>query len=217
MYGNRFTLYWLLVAFFTFLFGCSPAYADMAATSSDAYGPGAFDLEPFEYETPSDAIPMAVYASDDAPSVLSVTSSDLVNCVCFDVSISGTSYTLLFPSAYESSLMVDSDGYLWNMSGSSITGRLFQGEFDPAADTGELLYLAPCLGNNFQTNHDYGSPNYIRSYYWSSTDRLSYTTSYVVVKVTDTFHLYNSEHLLQYVIIFLIGCCLICLWKRSAR
>lgn len=217
MHGNFLSVLFALVLGFVLLSSGPPAYADVLATPGDAAGPGAFGLEPFEYETPSDALSVAVYASDDAPAALSAASADLVNCVCYDVRISGTDYTLLFPSGYESSLMVDSEGYLWNMSGSSITGRLFEGAFDPAADTGELLYLAPCLGNNFQVNHDYGSPNYIRSYYWSSSDRLSYTTSYVAVQVTDTFHLYNSEHLLQYVIIFLIGCCLICLWKRSGR
>lgn len=113
--------------------------------------------------------------------------------------------------------MVDPDGYLWNVSGSQIMGRLFTGSFDPFADTGEILYLAPCLGNNFSVNHDYGSPNYVRDYYWSDYDRLSYSTHYVRVLVRDSFHQYKSGDLLQYVLIFLVGCCLICLWKRSAR
>lgn len=207
----------LLVSIVLFIFICSPAYADMVASSSDAFSPSPELLEQMEYEVPGSDIPMEIYTLDDAISPLSVDSSGLINCVCFDVTISGTEYTLLFPSAYESSLMVDSDGLLWNMSGSSITGRLFQGEFDPTADTGILLYLAPCLGNNFSTNHNYGSPNYIRRYYWSSSDRLSYSDSYVTVRVNDSFHLFHSDCVLDYVIVFLIGCCLICLWKRSGR
>lgn len=189
----------------------------MVSTSSNAAENGPGILESSEFETPDFSLPMEIYAFDDSMAVFSVAPSDLVNCVCFDVTISGTEYTLLFPSAYEASLMVDSDGYLWNVSGSSITGRLFSGSFDPHADTGLLLTLAPCLGNNFSANHNYGSPNYMRRYYWSSTDRLSYTDTYVSVMVQDTFHLFQTDDLLTYVVIFLIGCCLICLFKRSGR
>ena len=207
--------YALLVSCFVLLSPARPAFADALASSSNASGPGAEDMESYRPETSSDALFMGVYTLDDAPVAFAVNQADLVNCVCYDVRISGTVYTLLFPSSYESSLMVDSDGYLWNVSGSSITGRLFSGDFDPSADTGILLTMAPCLGNNFQTNHEYGSPNYIRNYYWSTSDRLTYTTTYVSVQVLDTYHLYNTENLLQYVVIFLIGCCLICLWKRG--
>lgn len=218
MNKGRFCMYAFCSIFtliFTLLFAGPSAYADMVQTPSDAFGPGYEGVVFDEPQSPDGPIAMESYALSDAPSALALDEASLVNCVCYSVSISGTEYTLLFPSVYESSLMVDADGNLWNVSGSSITGRLFEGEFDPSADTGLLLTMAPCLGNNFQTNHDYGSPNYIRSYYWSASDRLSYTTSYVIVQVLDTFHLYNSENLLQYVVIFLIGCCLICLWKRG--
>lgn len=208
------TLLVACVLLFTF---CFASYADMVSTSSDASEAGPGLLEPSELEDSDFPMPVEVYALDDSMETFSVSPFDLVNCVCYDVTVSGTDYTLLFPSAYESSLMVDSDGYLWNVSGSQITGRLFQGEFNPHADTGLLLYLAPCLGNNFSVNHNYGSPNYVRRYYWSSTDRLSYTDTYVSVKVNHTFFLFHSDELLMYCIIFLIGCCLICLFKRSGR
>lgn len=207
----------LLVAFLLCLLLCFASYAGLVPTSSNAAEDGPGLLEPSEFETPDFAVPMEVYALDDSVAALSVTPADFVNCVCFDVTISGTEYTLLFPSAYEASLMVDSDGYLWNVSGSSITGRLFSGSFNPRADTGLLLTLAPCLGNNFSANHHYGSPNYMRSYYWSSSGRLSYTDTYVSVIVKDTFHLFQTDDLLTYVVIFLIACCLICLFKRSGR
>lgn len=213
MYALR-SLLVACVLCFTF---CFASYADMVSTSSDAFEAGPGILEPYKREDSDFSMPVEVYALHDSMETFSVSPSDLVNCVCYDVTVSGTDYTLLFPSAYESSLMVDSDGYLWNVSGSQITGRLFQGEFDPHADTGLLLYLAPCLGNDFSVNHTYGSPNYVRRYYWSSSDRLSYTESYVSVMVNDTFHLLQTDKLLLYVIIFLIGGCLVCLFKRSGR
>lgn len=97
----------------------------------------------------------------------------------------------------------------------AILGRMVSCLF--SLDIGGYSYLAPCLGNNFSVNHNYGSPNYVRRYYWSSTDRLSYTDTYVTVKVNHTFFLFYSDELLMYCIIFLIGCCLICLFKRSGR
>lgn len=189
----------------------------MVPTPSDA-GPAYSEVVGFaEPEGPQPVLSGEVVAFSDSPAPLSLDGGDWVNVALFDVSISGTQYIAAFPSSYGPCLLVDSDGYLWNVSGSSITGRLFQGSFDPTADTGTLLYLNPCLGNNFTSNHEYGSPNYIREYYWSSLDRLSYDTEYVMVQVLGTHHLYQTGDLLNYVIIFLIGCCLICLWKRPGR
>lgn len=217
MYGtSHFTCLVSLCAFcFIFLLRF-PSYADMVASPSDASYEVSADLPEAMSETGGGEIPMEVYAFDDAGAPLAILPDRLVNCVRFDVRISGTEYVLLLPSAYESSVMVDADGYLWNMTASQIQGRLFRGSFSPTADTGMLLYLSPCLGNNFQTNRDYGSPNYIRNYYWSS-GRLSYTTTYVTVQVEKSYHLYQSGDLLRYVLIFLVACSLICLWKRATR
>lgn len=194
-----------------------PVYANVVATSSNVTEIDEIYLLEDEQEAPYLGTPMEVLASDVAYAVRAITESDLLNCVRYDVVIDGDEYVCLFPSNYESSLMIDSDGYLWNMSTATVQGRLFKGSFDPAADTGMLLYLGSCLGNNFQNNRNYGSPNYIRDYYWSSSNRLEYTTEYVVVEVQDTFWLFRSDDMLEYVMIFLVGCCLLCLWKRSAR
>ncbi len=197
-----------------------PSYANLVATPSNYYGTSSNAVE--VGDSPSEGIARlnSVRTYSGSLSDRAVSEADFVNCVRYDVTISGTDYICLFPSAYESCLMVDSDGLLWNMSGSSISGRLFQGSFDPLDDVGMLLYLAPCLGNNFSNNHNYGSPNYIREYYWSTSsgyDRLSYDDTYVTVTVNDTYHLYQSGELLTYVVIFLVACCLICLWKRGGR
>lgn len=193
-----------------------PVYADMVFTSSNVVEIDDADLLEYEQEAPYLGTPLEVYSVDASYSARAVSEADLINCVRYDVVIDGEQYVCLFPSDYESSLMVDSDGYLWNMSSSSVQGRLFSGSFDPTADTGKLLYLGPCLGNNFTNNSSYGSPNYIREYYWSS-GRLTYDTYYVVVEVEDTFWLFRSGDTLQYVMVFLALCCLICLWKRSSR
>ena len=121
------------------------SYADLVSSPSDALGQAAESLEPSEPEigggtSDGKVFPM-LYAGPGEP----VAPPSYVNCVYYDVTVNGTDYTLLLPSDSESSLMVDPDGYLWNVSGSQITGRLFTGSFDPFADTGEILYLAPCL------------------------------------------------------------------------
>ena len=193
-----------------------PAYADLVASSSNTTEIDHVDLLEDEQEAPYLGTPLAFYSLDDTYSARAISESDLVNCVRYDVVIDGYQYVCLFPSDYESNLMIDSDGYLWNMSSSTVQGRLFSGSFDPTAETGKLIYLGPCLGNNFSNNSSYGSPNYIREYYWSS-GRLTYDTTYVVVSVEDTFWLFRSGDSLQYVMLFLVGCCLICLWKRSSR
>jgi len=197
-----------------------PSYADVVATSSNYNRTASNAVEVGDSPAEGIARLETLRTFSGSLSGRAVDESDFVNCVRYDVTISGDDYICLFPSSYESSLMVDSDGLLWNMSGSQITGRLFQGSFDPLDDTGMLLYLAPCLGNNFSNNHNYGSPNYVREYYWTTSsgyDRLSYDDTYVTVSVSETYHLYQTGELLHYVVIFLIGCCLICLWQRKDR
>lgn len=211
------TVCFLLVCFISLSAPFYVCYAALVFTPSDASASDAFRLGAPEPLYDGSQTPDAVYALSDAPVGYAVSAGDFVNCVCYDVTISGIRYILLLPTAYESLVMVDSDGYLWNMSASSISGRLFTGSFNPAADTGIILTLAPCLGNNFSTNHNYGSPNYMRRYYWSSSDRLSYTDTYCLVQVDRAYHLFKSGDLLTYVIIFLLGCMLIKLWQRSAR
>lgn len=208
--------YRVLIAIFFTCFFCFHSYAAFATSSNYLADPDETVVFLSEPEVYSSSVAMEIYALSDSPSLLSDNQDQFTNCVYYDVTISGTKYILLLPSAYESSLWIDGSGYLWNMSTSSIQGRLFQDSFDPLADTGMLLYMQPCLGNNFSTNHNYGSPNYIRRYYWSGNNS-NYTTTYVTVHVDGTHYLFQTGDILKYVAIFLMGCCLICLWKRSGR
>lgn len=153
---------------------------------------------------------------DEDSTLLAIQDSDaIVNAIRYDIIFNGTAYTLLLSPSYIDQLYIDSDGYLWNMGTSSIQGRAFSGTFNPTADTGYLLYLTPCLGNNFSANHNYGSPNYLRRYYWSSGS-LRYTDSYGVIHVENpqSFSFFQGDTL-TYVIIFILGGILLCLWKKS--
>ena len=100
------------------------SYADLVSSPSDALGQPAESLEPSEPEigggtSDGKVFPM-LYAGPGEP----VAPPSYVNCVYYDVTVNGTDYTLLLPSDSESSLMVDPDGYLWNVSGSQITACL---------------------------------------------------------------------------------------------
>lgn len=225
MYGSKFK-YFLGGLFFAFSLVWvpfpSPAFADVVCTSSDAemVGPGFESVADDQSQAPDDPMLGSVTALFDSPALLSAHSGSYVNCVLYDVTINGIQYVCLLPVDSESKLMVDSDGQLWNMSSSTVSGRLFTDSFDPTQDTGLMIYLTPCLGNNFSSNHNYGSPNYIRKYYWefnSYGDRLTYDDTYCIVHVDTSYHLFFTQDILMYVVIFLVGCCLICLWKRSAR
>lgn len=153
---------------------------------------------------------------DDIPVPLAISDEDaLVNVIRYSVTINGTAYTLLLSPSYINQLYIDANGYLWNMGTSTINGRLFTGTFNPTETSGRLLYLNPCLGNNFSSNHNYGSPNYIRYYYWSSGSLRSSDT-YGVVHIDDpqSFSFFQGDTL-TYVIIFILGGVLLCLWKKS--
>ena len=167
------------------------------------------DLE----EGPTDIVPM------DAPlrSARSVSvSDDYINVLRYDVSISGREYTLLFPPEYADSLYIDSQGRLFNVSANTIQGRLVDGNFNPYAKEGKLVYLTPCLGNNFYSIREYGSPNYVREYYWS-LNRLQYRDAYVNIQVNHYHHIFKVSDTLAYIVIVLMGGCLICLWRKSSR
>lgn len=157
----------------------------------------------------------------DAPMLLSLASEEnFVNCLRYDVSVNDVDYTLLFAPSYADQLYVDSQRRLWNMGTSSIQGLVVDGSFNPYQITGTLVYLAPCLGNNFSTNKNYGSPNYFRRYYWSSSsgyDRLTYDDTYVQITVTDAHHTFVSSDLLTYILIFLVGGGVLICWLNRFR
>lgn len=183
---------------------------DFTGPGIDREAPADEDMEILgsisEYVPSDDSVPFALNHSDD-----------VVNALRYRVTISGKSYTLLIPPEYINQLYIDSQGFLWNVGTTNVQGRLFETELDPLADTGKLLYLSPCLGNNFSHNRQYGSPNYIREYYWTSSDRLTYDTAYVTVQVEESGFSFRSGDILTYVIIILLGGMLLCLWKKSVR
>lgn len=166
------------------------------------------DIQPFEASE--------FFDSEEDITSFSISDSDaIVNAIRYNIIFNGASYTLLLSPSYINQLYVDEQGYLWNMGTSSIQGRAFSGTFNPTADTGYLLYLNPCLGNNFSANHHYGSPNYLRRYYWSSGSlRSSDTYGLVTVLNPQSFSFFQGDTL-TYVIIFILGGVLVCLWRKS--
>lgn len=144
------------------------------------------------------------------------TENDYVNCVRYDCMVNGTACTLLFPTNSRSSLYVDADNRLWNMSTSTVQGRVIYDTFSPTSATGTLVYLTPCLGNNFTSLQNYGSPNYFRRYYWSGS-RLTYDDTYVVIHVDDAPFTFYTEDMVQYALVLIGGAILLCLLKKSLR
>ena len=142
-----------------------------------------------------------------------------VNVVWYDCTISGQEYQVAFPKQYASSLWVSDAGYLYNVSGSDVTGRVF--DEDPGTDDEfTLLILSSLFNTGSMTDlHEYGSLAELRSYYWDNTsyDRLRYTSSWVHVQVDHVSETLDTSQYAEYVIIFLLGGVLICLWRKSLR
>lgn len=169
------------------------------------------------YEDPAllEAVEGDVYPCDPVPLALSGDES-VVNVLCYPVRINGTSYDLYLSPDYVDQIYIDGDSRIWNVGTGAISGRLFSGPFTATATTGYLVTLGPCLGNNFSSNRNYGSPNYMRRYYWSG-NTLTYDTTYIQIYLDGrTPYPFRVSDTLKYVMIFLIGGVLICLWKRSS-
>lgn len=163
-----------------------------------------------------EAVAGDVVSCDPVPFALSADES-VVNVLCYPVRINGTAYDLYLPPEYLDQIYIDGDSQVWNVGTNSISGRLFPNGFSATSTTGYLVTLGPCLGNNFSSNRNYGSPNYMRRYYWSGNS-LTYDTTYIRIYLDgDTAYPFRVSDTLKYVIIFLIGGVLICLWKRSSR
>lgn len=170
------------------------------------------------YEDPAllEAVEGDVYPCDPVPLALSGDES-VVNVLRYPVRINGTAYDLYLSPDYVDQIYIDGDSRIWNVGTSAISGRLFSGPFTATATTGYLVTLGPCLGNNFSSNRNYGSPNYMRRYYWSGNS-LTYDTTYIQIYLDGkTPYPFRVSDTLKYVMIFLIGGVLICLWKRSLR
>lgn len=214
----------LLSVFFT-VFMYLPAYADASSSNAVfAEFPGDY------YATSSNAFFSA--PETDFPVLGEITvfdtaiplslddTQDFINVLRFDVTVGGTPYTLLFSPSYINQLFVDASGNLWNMGTSQVQGLVVDGSFNPYQDSGTLVYLAPCLGNNFSTNRNYGSPNWFRRYYWnysSGSYRLTYDDTYVQILVTKSYFPFLFGDILQYVLIFLVGGGVLLCWLNRFR
>ena len=102
------------------------------------------------------------------------------------------------------------------MSASTVTGRVVDGSFNPIQTEGTLVYLTPCLGNNFSSVENYGSPNYFRRYYWSSS-RLTYTDTYGIITVNNYYQPFYVSHTTDYILIFITLGGVLILWLRSFK
>lgn len=147
---------------------------------------------------------------------LADTKDTYVNVIRFDAVINGDDVILLFPPEYRDSLYIDTQDRLWNLSASTIQGRIVDASFNPYATTGRLVYLTPCLGNNFSAIHNNGSPNYVRRYYWSS-GRLYYDDDYVEITVKGFRYPFFVSDTLNYVFLFLLSGGVLLLWLRNYR
>lgn len=174
--------------------------------------------ESLDEENQPEDIEAYVFSEDDLPdgveSLAISGNAPVVNAVRYSIRFNNTNYTLLLPSDAVDKVYIDDNGYLWNMSTANVSGRVFTGDFDPTANTGYILYLSPCLGNNFTANNNYGSPNYVRRYYWSSGS-LRTSDTYGTVLVLESGYPFYQSQTLQYIGIVLIGGILICLWRKS--
>lgn len=168
--------------------------------------------EVIPYMSDDDEFLPDVLAGDRASSI----PSGVSNVISYDVTVNGVDYVLYLSPDYVDALYIDDQDRLWNVSTVNISGRLFTGSFDATAATGYLVTLGPCLGNNFSSNRNYGSPNYMRRYYWSG-NTLTYDTTYITIKVNQSRYPFRVSDTLPLIIIFLLGGGLICLWKRSLR
>lgn len=198
-------------------------YSEVLSISDSLYGPGATasDAGRMEDTDPLESPPDNIDGEEASYSVAPVDSLSAeklaedvyTNVLRYDITFRGDDYILLIPPEYVDNLYIDADNRLWNMSTQTVTGRIVDAKFNPAVDTGTLVYLTPCLGNNFSTIREYGSPNYVREYYWSNYDRLTYDTLYGDIIVRKYYHSFYVSETLDYILIFIVlgGALFLCL------
>lgn len=142
--------------------------------------------------------------------------TDYINCLRLDCVIDGDDCTLLLSPEHIDKIFIDDQNRLWNMSTSTIQGRLVDPQFNPYQTEGKLVYLTNCLGNNFSTINSYGSPNYVREYYWSSS-RLTYDDTYCEIIVTDYHYPFFASDMWNYAILFALFGGVLLSWLRNWR
>lgn len=181
------------------------------------------------YATPSDATPsnadiektfdeeqnIKVIPADEMENIsffAAPRSQDFVNVLRYNVRINSTDYTLLLPIQSNNSIWVDNDGFIYNVGTSTISGKLYTGDtFNPNVDNGLMLYLNPVLSNNYSSIRNNRSNNYMRRYYWERYNsynndyRLTYTDTYVHVKVLSNPYTFATTDTLTFILIILLG------------
>ena len=141
------------------------------------------------------------------------------NVLIYEGVWNGSSARLVLPSSVEGSLFVDTDGALYNVGVSSVTGRIFYDDFNPLDYRINYFTLSPCLGNNASTLYNGDSPSFNRRYY-QSNGRLTYTDTYGLFYVSDMVHTVSDDrsyfaNIYLLVMIFLEGVMLLCFWNKS--
>lgn len=145
------------------------------------------------------------------------------NVIIYEGTWGNTSYRAVFPAEYEQYLIVTDEGYLYNLSGSAVTGRLFSGDVNYEEYEYSSLILNSVLGNVASTIYQYGYPSYMRTYY------LNTSGSYDRIASTDTYGLFKVDNIVRtnsadpervngnYLIILLMigGMQLLCYMKKS--
>lgn len=159
---------------------------------------------------------LASVTSFDAVEAAGVSDEFYYNSLRFDVVIDGRDAVLLFPPEYIDYIYIDSADRLWNLSTSTIQGRLVTDGFDPYAESGSLVYMTPCLGNNFSAIRNNGSPNYVRRYYWSGS-RLNYDDTYTEIVVRDFHYQFRVSDTLTYILLFLLMGGVLLLWLKNYK
>lgn len=141
------------------------------------------------------------------------------NVVIYEGTWSGRSYRAVFPAEYEQYLIVTDEGYLYNLSGSSVTGRLFEDEVNYQDYEYSSLVLNSVLGNVASTIYNYGFPSYVRTYYVSS-NRITSNDTYGLFRVSNIVRTDSADPVRignNYLLVLMMigGMMLLCFMKRS--
>lgn len=142
--------------------------------------------------------------------------TDYINSIRLDCIIDGDACTLLLPPEHIDKIFIDDQNRLWNMSTSTISGRIVDDQFNPYQTEGKLVYLTACLGNNFSSINNYGSPNYVREYYWSSS-RLTYDDTYCEIIVDQYYYPFFASDMWNYAMLFALFGGVLIAWLSNWR
>ena len=140
-------------------------------------------------------------------------------------SFGGDQYTVVVPADSYKYLWIGDDHVLYNISGSSVTCRMFQGgTFDPSSYNYTNLTLQPILGNSASTVYNNRYLSYKTYYYQTSNNwgnQLTSSTTYGNFYVDEngvsnqrSLGINYRSYYLFAVLIFLQGVNLLCYWKN---